>query len=117
MVLPKGGSMMVSRLIIGTTISLALVLCPFLVNDTHAKSRKKSSHSAVKASRSSERSKPNILLAAIAGAAIATVIRVEAIRATAATMILNRPTAGRTAVLQQFAELQLYPALLPVGSC
>ncbi len=50
--------MMVSRLILGTTISLALVLCPFLVNDTHAKSRKKSSHSAVKASRSSERSKP-----------------------------------------------------------
>jgi cell wall-associated NlpC family hydrolase len=50
--------MMVSRLILGTTISLALVLCPFLVTDTHAKSRKKSSHIAVKASRSSERSKP-----------------------------------------------------------
>jgi cell wall-associated NlpC family hydrolase len=51
--------MMVSRLIFSTTISLALVLCPFLVNDTHAaKSRKKSSHIAVKASRSSERSKP-----------------------------------------------------------
>ena len=47
---------MVSRLILGTTISLALVLCPFLVNDTHAKSRKKSSHSA--SSRSYERSKP-----------------------------------------------------------
>lgn len=55
MVLPKGGSMMVSRLILGTTISLALVLCPFLVNDTHAKTRKKSSQSAVKSSRSSER--------------------------------------------------------------
>jgi cell wall-associated NlpC family hydrolase len=53
---------MVSRLILGTTISLALVLCPFLVNDTHAKSsRKKSSQSAVKASRSSERSKPKIV--------------------------------------------------------
>jgi cell wall-associated NlpC family hydrolase len=44
---------MVSRLILGTTISLALVLCPFLVNDTHAKPGKKSSHSAVKASKSS----------------------------------------------------------------
>ena len=56
---------MVSRLILGTTISLALVLCPFLVDDTHAKSsRKKSSYSAVKASRSSynvERSKPRIV--------------------------------------------------------
>jgi cell wall-associated NlpC family hydrolase len=45
--------MMVSRLILGTIISLALVLCPFFVKDTHAKSRKKSSHIA---SRSSERS-------------------------------------------------------------
>ena len=56
---------MVSRLILGTTISLALVLCPFLVDDTHAKSsRKKSSYSAVKASRSSqnvERSRPRIV--------------------------------------------------------
>ena len=46
---------MVSRLILGTTISLALVLCPFLVNDTYAakSARKKSAHSTVKASRSS----------------------------------------------------------------
>ena len=45
---------MVSRLILGTTISLALVLCPFLVNDTHAKtSRKKSTQ--VSSKRSSER--------------------------------------------------------------
>lgn len=49
---------MVSRLILGTTISLALVLCPFLVDDTHAKSsRKKSSHSAVRSARSYERPK------------------------------------------------------------
>jgi hypothetical protein len=54
--------MMVSRLILGTTISLALVLCPFLVDDTHAKpSRNKASHSAVKSSRSYERSKPKIV--------------------------------------------------------
>jgi cell wall-associated NlpC family hydrolase len=55
---------MVSRLILGTTISLALVLCPLFVDDTHAKpTRKKSSQSAVKASRSSsyERSKPRIV--------------------------------------------------------
>lgn len=44
---------MVSRLILGTTISLALVLCPFLVNDTHAKtSRKKSTQVSSKRSQS-----------------------------------------------------------------
>ena len=80
---------MVSRLILGTTISLALVLCPFLVTDTHAKSRK-SSHIAVKGSRSYERSKPRVPpRAAITAAAT----QVAAIRATAETMITNRPTA------------------------
>jgi cell wall-associated NlpC family hydrolase len=52
---------MVSRLILGTTISLALVLCPFLVNDTYAakSARKKSAQSSGKSktSYSSERSK------------------------------------------------------------
>ncbi len=48
---------MVSRLILGTTISLALVLCPFLVNDTHAKpTRKKSPQVSSKSSRSSQAS-------------------------------------------------------------
>jgi cell wall-associated NlpC family hydrolase len=60
--------MMVSRLILGTTISLALVLCPFLVNDASANktSRKKSTqvssksssgnHSSSASKRSSRRS-------------------------------------------------------------
>jgi cell wall-associated NlpC family hydrolase len=59
---------MVSRLILGTTISLALVLCPFLVDDTHAKSsRKKSSHSAVGSSRSSEKARSKIVSRSYSG--------------------------------------------------
>jgi len=43
---------MVSRLILGTTISLALVLCPYFINDTHANpSRKKSAKVAVKSKK------------------------------------------------------------------
>lgn len=49
---------MVSRLILGTTISLALVLCPLLVNDTHAKtSRKKSTQVSSKRSAHNESSR------------------------------------------------------------
>ncbi len=44
---------MVSRLILGTTISLALVLCPFLVNDAHAKPSRKSNQVKSQSSRSS----------------------------------------------------------------
>ena len=108
---------MVSRLILGTTISLALVLCPFLVDDTHAKSsRKKSSHSAVKASRSShnvERSKPRIVSRSYSRRSYAS----RSYQRYRSSDDYEPSYSSRTAVRTAAAKLQLlHPPVLPGGS-